>query len=79
MTEDDLKKRTKLFALRLLKLVAALPKTIAGGRSVDNWRDRERQLRQTIVRPAGLVQERSSSRDLESLKRKLTKALCGWD
>ncbi len=30
MTEDDLKKRTKRFALRILKLVAALPKTIAG-------------------------------------------------
>jgi four helix bundle protein len=30
MTEDDLKKRTKLFALRILKLVAALPKTLAG-------------------------------------------------
>src|SRR3979409_1790533 len=30
MTEDDLKKRTKLFTLRILKLVAALPKTLAG-------------------------------------------------
>ncbi|HXM48693.1 MAG TPA: four helix bundle protein [Pyrinomonadaceae bacterium] len=30
MTEDDLKKRAKLFALRILKLVAALPKTLAG-------------------------------------------------
>ena len=30
MTEDDLKKRTKLFALRIIKLVAALPKTLAG-------------------------------------------------
>src|SRR6266404_4591831 len=30
MTEDDLKKRTKLFALRILKLVAALPKILAG-------------------------------------------------
>jgi four helix bundle protein len=30
VTEDDLKKRTKLFALRILKLVAALPKTLAG-------------------------------------------------
>jgi four helix bundle protein len=30
MTEDDLKKRTKLFALRILKLVTALPRTIAG-------------------------------------------------
>jgi four helix bundle protein len=30
ITEDELKKRTKLFALRILKLVAALPKTVAG-------------------------------------------------
>jgi four helix bundle protein len=30
MTEDDLKKRTKLFALRIIKLVAALAKTLAG-------------------------------------------------
>lgn len=30
MTEDDLKKRTKLFALRNLKLVAALPRNLAG-------------------------------------------------
>ena len=30
MKPDDLKKRTKQFALRILKLVAALPKTLAG-------------------------------------------------
>jgi len=30
MNADDLKKRTKQFALRILKLVEALPKTIAG-------------------------------------------------
>ncbi len=30
MTEDDLKKRTKQFALRILKLVAALPRSLAG-------------------------------------------------
>jgi four helix bundle protein len=30
MTEDDLKERTKRFALRVLKLVAALSKTVAG-------------------------------------------------
>lgn len=35
MTEDELKKRTKLFALRILKLVAALPKTVAG-RTIGN-------------------------------------------
>ena len=30
MSETDLKKRTKVFALRILKLVDALPKTTAG-------------------------------------------------
>jgi four helix bundle protein len=30
MTSDELKKRTKQFSLRVLKLVAALPKTVAG-------------------------------------------------
>lgn len=30
MSPDDLKWRTKQFALRILKLVAALPKTVAG-------------------------------------------------
>ena len=35
MTEDDLKKRTKRFALRVLNLVAALPRTIAG-RTIGN-------------------------------------------
>jgi four helix bundle protein len=30
MDADDLKKRTKLFALRVLKLAAALPRTIEG-------------------------------------------------
>src|SRR5262245_13739882 len=30
MNADDLKKRTKLFALRILKLVEALPKTVVG-------------------------------------------------
>jgi len=35
MTEDELKKRAKRFALRVLKLVAALPRTIAG-RTIGN-------------------------------------------
>ena len=30
MKPDDLKRRTKQFALRVLKLVAALPKSLAG-------------------------------------------------
>ena len=35
MTEDELKKRTKQFALRILKLISALPKTTAG-RTISN-------------------------------------------
>jgi four helix bundle protein len=35
MNADDLKKRTKEFALRILKLVAALPKTVQG-RAIAN-------------------------------------------
>lgn len=35
MNEDDLKKRTKKFALRILKLIDALPNTVAG-RTVAN-------------------------------------------
>ena len=31
MNRDDLKARTKRFALRVMKLVEALPKTIEGG------------------------------------------------
>src|SRR6267142_2225764 len=35
MNPDDLKKRTKQFALRILKLVAALPNAVAG-RAIGN-------------------------------------------
>jgi len=35
MNEDELKKRTKAFALRIIQLVEALPKTIAG-RAIGN-------------------------------------------
>src|SRR5947199_3878038 len=34
MNEDDRKKRTKQFGLRILRLVAALPRTVAG-RTID--------------------------------------------
>jgi hypothetical protein len=30
MNEEELKRRTKLFGLRIIKLVAALPKTVIG-------------------------------------------------
>jgi len=61
MTEDDLKKRTKLFARRILKLVAALPKTLAG-RTIRgvNWRDLEPLLRPTIERLVVPAQRQNS-------------------
>jgi hypothetical protein len=52
MDADDLKKRTKLFALRVLKLAAALPKTIEG-----------RAIRSQLVR-AGTYVGGELSRDL---------------
>ena len=60
MTEDDLKKRTKLFALRILKLVAALPKTLAGRTIGVNWRDLEPLLRPTIERLVVPAQRQNS-------------------
>ena len=49
MNEDELKRRLKLFALRILKLVAALPRTIAG-KVIDNLPEPELLSRRTIGR-----------------------------
>ena len=78
MDAEDLKKRTKLFALRILRLAAALPNTIEGraikgqlvraGTSVGaNYRAtcRARSRREFIAR-------------IQLSKRKLTRAGIGW-
>lgn len=76
MNADDLKNRTKRFALRILRLAAALPNTIEGkaikgqlvraGTSVGaNYR-------------AVLALEQSSFQRLARLKRNQTKAPFGW-
>ena len=56
MTEDDLKKRTKRFALRVLKLVAALPRTIAG-RTVGNRAACRARSKAEFVAKLGVVEE----------------------
>ena len=63
ITEQELKKGTKRFALRILKLVAALPKTVAG-RTIGGQLARSgTRSRQTIGRHAELVQRLSLFRD----------------
>jgi len=61
MDADDLKKRTKLFALRVLKLAAALPNTIDAKSSGDSWFELEHRLERTTEPVAVRDQERSSS------------------
>jgi hypothetical protein len=44
MDAEDLKKRTKDFALRVLKLVAALPNNLQADRLVISWLGQELRL-----------------------------------
>ncbi len=61
MNAGDLKKRTKLFALRVLKLAAALPNTIAGKAIREGSSYAQvRQSEQTIAQPAAGDLELSS-------------------
>lgn len=80
MTEDDLKKRTKLFALRILKLVAALPKTVAG-RTIGGQLARSGTSVAASYRAArvGLVQKLNSYRASVLSKKRLTKVRFGWN
>jgi hypothetical protein len=65
MNERQLKLRTKEFALRVLKLVSALPKTIEGARLPISWFAPERQSEQITAPPVVAVRERTSSQHLE--------------
>jgi four helix bundle protein len=79
MTEDDLKKRTKLFALRILKLVAALPKTVAG-RAIGGQLARSGTSVAANYRAAvGLVQKLSSYHASGLSKKRLTRVRSGWN
>jgi hypothetical protein len=70
MDADELKRRTKLFALRILKLAAALPNTIEG-RAIRG------QLVLTIARRAVPDLELNLLLRSESLRKSLTKAAIG--
>ena len=78
MTEDDLKKRTKLFALRILKLVAALPRTLAG-RTIGGQLVRSGTSVAANYQLVALAQRRNSFPDWELLKKKPMKAHFGWN
>ena len=79
MNPDDLKKRTKQFALRVLKLVAALPNTVAGraigGQLVRSGLQSVRTIELRIVVDHGLSLLQSSV----WLKKKQMRARIGWN
>ena len=78
MDEAELKRRTKVFGLRVFKLVEALPEISKEGLSVINLCDLERRLAQTIGLLAGLDRVLNSFHDWEWLRKRQTRAPIGW-
>jgi len=79
MTPDELKKRTKQFALRILKLVAALPNTVQG-RAIASQLVRAGTAVAANYRPHAVDGRRQSSLPrLASLKKRQMKVLFGWN
>jgi len=79
MDEDELKRRTKRFALRVIKLVAALPKTVEG-RTIGNQLVRAGTSVGANYRAA--CRARSKAEFIARLgvvKKKRTKANTGWN
>ena len=60
MNPDELKQRTKLFALRVLKLVEALPRNVQVGLSPGSWLGPERRLDRTTALHVEADREQSS-------------------
>jgi hypothetical protein len=78
MNENELKQRTKNFALRVIKLVNALPNNMAG-RAIGNQLIRGHQSRQTTEPLVVGVQRQSLSPNWELLEKKRMKVACGWN
>ncbi len=77
MDEEELKKRTKRFGLRIMKLVAALPNT-PQGRTVGGQLVRAGTWWVPIIEQrAGRVREQSSLRDLAWWKKRPTRVATG--
>lgn len=77
MDAEDLKKRTKLFALRILKLAALCLTQSKVERSEVSWFERGPQLAQTIEQAVGRDPAQSLSQRLVSLKKRLTRVGIG--
>ena len=77
MDADELKNRTKRFALRILKLAAALPPTIEGNIIEGSWSGLVLQLVLTIELHVGVVRARNLQQRLVWWKKKLTKVRFG--
>ncbi len=78
MNADDLKKRTKQFALRILKLVAALPNNVQG-RAIGGQLVRSGTSVGSNIEPRAEEDLKlSSSQNSASLKKKQMRVLTGW-
>ncbi len=80
MNAEELKKRTKKFSLRVLKLVGALPENVQG-RAIGSQLMRSGTSVGANYRAAcrGKIEKQNSSRRSALLKRKQTKAHFGWN
>jgi hypothetical protein len=79
MNADELKDRTKRFALRVLKLAAALPEALKGTRSEGNWCALALLLELTIAQHVVADRGLSLSRRSALSKKKQTKVRFGWN
>lgn len=79
MTEKELLQRTKRFALRVIKLVEALPKTVTERQLPGSLFGPELLLLRIIEQLAAVVQNRSLLQNLGSLKKRRTRAHFGWN
>ncbi len=80
MDEAELKRRTKVFGLRVFKLVEALPGNLKG-RAIGNQLVRSgpaHRLAQTIGLLAGLDRALNSSPVLEWSRKRQMRARTGW-
>ena len=78
MDKDELRLRTKEFALRTMKLVDARLDRDLQSQLLTNWCVAGLLLPVTIERPAGRVREPNLLLGLVSLRKKLTRVLFGW-
>jgi hypothetical protein len=77
MTADELKLRTKQFALRVIRLVTAMPKTLKEKQLPTSWFGAARPSLQIIVPLVELAREANSSPKWAWFWRRPMKLNCG--